>query len=191
MGGGLTGAGWGERSPDRRLQRNRWSWLGIVTPATMRGTTGLLFLIGRPAPSSSITPRKAPVAVAVAVGMWATRERRPRPYVRCARWPVLLCELVQGLLGRAEPTSAQRDERFNGNREAFIAFDSAKLKNAVAMTEGGRDGEVRIWGRSPTRRKRSASWSRSSRASCVSVSAFLVRPTMSSTWWRRRGRWTS
>jgi transposase len=31
----------------------------------------------------------------------------------------------------------------DGNREAFIAFDSAKLKNAVAIAEGGRDGEVR------------------------------------------------
>jgi transposase len=32
------------------------------------------------------------------------------------------------------------------NREAFIAFDSAKLKNAVAVAEGGRAGEVRYLG---------------------------------------------
>ena len=34
----------------------------------------------------------------------------------------------------------------DGDREAFIAFDSAKLKNAAAIAEGGRDGEVRYLG---------------------------------------------
>jgi transposase len=30
--------------------------------------------------------------------------------------------------------------------EAFVAFDTAKLRNAVAVAEGGRDGEVRYLG---------------------------------------------
>ena len=30
--------------------------------------------------------------------------------------------------------------------EAFIGIDTSKLKNAVAIAEGGRGGEVRYWG---------------------------------------------
>jgi transposase len=30
--------------------------------------------------------------------------------------------------------------------EAFIGIDTSKLKNAIAIAEGGRDGEVRYWG---------------------------------------------
>ena len=30
--------------------------------------------------------------------------------------------------------------------EAFIGFDTSKLRNAVAIAEGGRDGEVRFVG---------------------------------------------
>lgn len=30
--------------------------------------------------------------------------------------------------------------------EVFVAFDTAKLKHAVALAEGGRDGEVRFLG---------------------------------------------
>src|SRR5215208_8371636 len=33
-----------------------------------------------------------------------------------------------------------------GYKEAFVAFDTAKEKNAVAVAEGGRDGEVRYVG---------------------------------------------
>ena len=32
------------------------------------------------------------------------------------------------------------------NSEAFIGIDTSKLKNAVAIAEGGRDGEVRYLG---------------------------------------------
>lgn len=31
-------------------------------------------------------------------------------------------------------------------REAFIGIDVAKLKNAIAVAESGREGEVRFWG---------------------------------------------
>jgi hypothetical protein len=30
--------------------------------------------------------------------------------------------------------------------EAFVAFDTSKLRNALAIAEGGRDGEVRYLG---------------------------------------------
>ena len=33
-----------------------------------------------------------------------------------------------------------------GSIEAFVAFDVAKLKHAMAVAEGGRDGEVRFLG---------------------------------------------
>ena len=33
-----------------------------------------------------------------------------------------------------------------GSIEAFVAFDVAKLKHAVAIAEGGRTGEVRFLG---------------------------------------------
>jgi transposase len=34
----------------------------------------------------------------------------------------------------------------NNHSEAFVAFDTSKLRNAVAIAEGGRDGEVRFFG---------------------------------------------
>ena len=87
-----------------------------------------------------------------------------------ARWVVPLCKSVRGL-GR-RPILSTEGLAMDGDREVFIAFDSAKLKNAVAVAEAGRAGEVRYLGRSPTRRRRSASWSRSlptSTTSCTSV----------------------
>jgi len=47
----------------------------------------------------------------------------------------------RGLLRRAEPILSTEDEPMDGDREAFIAFDTAKLKNAIAIAEGGRTGE--------------------------------------------------
>jgi hypothetical protein len=34
----------------------------------------------------------------------------------------------------------------NNHSEAFVAFDTSKLRNAVAIAEGGRHGEVRFFG---------------------------------------------
>lgn len=42
--------------------------------------------------------------------------------------------------------------------EVFVAFDVAKLKNAVAIAEAGRVGEVRYLVRSRTRLRRHAGW---------------------------------
>lgn len=39
------------------------------------------------------------------------------------------------------------------NTEVFVGIDAAKLKNAVATVEAGRDGEVRYLGEIRTRRK--------------------------------------
>ncbi len=36
-------------------------------------------------------------------------------------------------------------------REALVAFDTSKLRNAVAIADGGRDGEVRFFGEMPIR----------------------------------------
>src|SRR5215212_2417988 len=33
-----------------------------------------------------------------------------------------------------------------GHSEAFVGLDTSKLRNAVAIAEGGRDGEVRFYG---------------------------------------------
>ena len=41
--------------------------------------------------------------------------------------------------------------------EALVGLDTSKLRNSVAIAEGGRTGEVRFLVRSTTRRRRSAS----------------------------------
>ncbi len=49
--------------------------------------------------------------------------------------------------------------------EVFVGIDTSKLRNAVAIAEGGRNGEVRYLGEIDNRRRRRASWSRSLRHS--------------------------
>jgi transposase len=44
------------------------------------------------------------------------------------------------------------------HKQAFVAFDSAKEKYAVAIADDGRDGEVRYLVRSTIRRTPSGSW---------------------------------
>ena len=38
-------------------------------------------------------------------------------------------------------------------REAFVGIDVAKIKNAIAVAESGRNGEVRYWGEDLTNHK--------------------------------------
>jgi hypothetical protein len=45
------------------------------------------------------------------------------------------------LLGLAEPIRAVANDR-----EAFAGIDVAKLKNAIAIADSGREGEVRFFG---------------------------------------------
>ena len=49
--------------------------------------------------------------------------------------------------------------------EVFVGFDTSKLRNAVAIAEGGRNGEVRYLGEIDNTEAATASWSRSLRHS--------------------------
>jgi transposase len=48
-------------------------------------------------------------------------------------------------IGRAEPQYIEGGP-WDKNRLAFVAFDSAKEKHAVAIADDGRDGELRYLG---------------------------------------------
>src|SRR5258708_3470358 len=52
----------------------------------------------------------------------------------------------RGLLGRTEPSLMRGGRTMGEYSEAFVAFDVAKIKHAVAVAEGGRTGEVRFLG---------------------------------------------
>ena len=58
-----------------------------------------------------------------------------RPYVPSA---------VRRLAFEVEPHSGRRTMAHH--REAFVAFDTAKLRNAVAVADAGRNGEIRYLG---------------------------------------------
>lgn len=53
---------------------------------------------------------------------------------------------VRGLLGQAEQILTTGGRAMQDYREAFVGIDVAKLKNAVAVAEGGRNGELRYFG---------------------------------------------
>lgn len=53
---------------------------------------------------------------------------------------------VRGLLGRAEPILITGGRAVADYREAFVGIDVAKLRNAVAIADAGREGEVRFFG---------------------------------------------
>jgi transposase len=53
---------------------------------------------------------------------------------------------VRGLLGLAEPILIAGGRTMADYREAFIGIDVAKLRNAIAIADAGRDGEVRFFG---------------------------------------------
>jgi hypothetical protein len=50
------------------------------------------------------------------------------------------------LLGRAEPILITGGRAVADYREAFVGIDVAKLKNAIAIADSGREGEVRFFG---------------------------------------------
>lgn len=54
--------------------------------------------------------------------------------------------VFRGLLGQAEPILITGGRAVADYREAFVGIDVAKLKNAFAVAESGRDGEVRYFG---------------------------------------------
>lgn len=51
---------------------------------------------------------------------------------------------VRGLLGRAERILTTGGRAVADYREAFVGIDVAKLKNAIATAEAGREGEADI-----------------------------------------------
>ncbi|OBP75089.1 transposase [Mesorhizobium loti] len=53
---------------------------------------------------------------------------------------------VRGLLGRAEPILITGGRAVADCREAFVGIDVAKLRNAIAVADAGREGEVRFFG---------------------------------------------
>jgi len=55
-------------------------------------------------------------------------------------------DLARVLLGWAEHTSMHRGRTMRKYNLAYVAFDSAKAKHAVAIAEEGREGEVRYLG---------------------------------------------
>jgi transposase len=50
------------------------------------------------------------------------------------------------LLGQAERILTTGGRAVQDYREAFVGIDVAKLKNAVAVADGGRNGEIRYFG---------------------------------------------
>jgi hypothetical protein len=50
------------------------------------------------------------------------------------------------LLGQAEPILITGGRAVADYREAFIGIDVAKLRNAIAIADAGRKGEVRFFG---------------------------------------------
>src|SRR6266705_1311788 len=52
----------------------------------------------------------------------------------------------RGLPGQAGQSLKQGGRVMKDHSEAFVAFDTSKLRNAVAIAEGGRGGEVRFLG---------------------------------------------
>jgi transposase len=52
----------------------------------------------------------------------------------------------RGLLGLAEPILIAGGRAVADYREAFVGIDVAKLRNAIAIADAGRDGEVRFFG---------------------------------------------
>src|ERR1700719_2225936 len=71
-------------------------------------------------------------------------ERRPYvPFPAEATHPRCDCEGCPDRPGRA---STQGGRVVGDYSEAFVAFDTSKLRNAVAIAEAGRSGEVRFLG---------------------------------------------
>src|SRR4029078_2408650 len=53
---------------------------------------------------------------------------------------------VRGLLGRAEPILTAGGRAVADHKEAFVGSDVGKLRDAIAIADPGREGEVRFFG---------------------------------------------
>ncbi len=102
------------------------------------------------------------------------------------------------MLGQAEPSLMHGGRTMGKYNEAFVAFDGAKKKHAVAVAEGGRTAEVRFLGDVENSRFRSSGRPRDWRADttgCMSAlklgrrdTGFIARFRLSATiaWWSLR-----
>src|ERR1700694_3103928 len=62
------------------------------------------------------------------------------------RRPALGALRERGLLGRTEPSLMHGGRTMKQYSEAFVGFDTAKKKHAVAIADVGREGEIRYLG---------------------------------------------
>ena len=53
---------------------------------------------------------------------------------------------IRGLLGQAEPILIAGGRAMGDNTAIFVGIDVAKLRNAIAIADGERGGEVRFHG---------------------------------------------
>ena len=102
------------------------------------------------------------------------------------------------MLGLAEPSLMHGGRTMREYSEAFVAFDVAKTKHAVAIADGGRSGEVRFVGEiasSPAAVERLIRKLADRLASCISATrqarrdtGCIARSKRSDTpaWWSRQ-----
>ena len=57
-----------------------------------------------------------------------------------------MCGNERGLPGWSGPISTHRGRAMRRCREVFVGIDTTKARNAIAIAEGGRQGEVRYLG---------------------------------------------
>src|SRR5215204_163274 len=96
----------------------------------------------------------------------------------------------RGLLGVAEPILTAGGRAMGEYTEAFVGIDAAKARNAIAVAEGGRGGEVRYLGEvdawccrwAPRTRRRSRSWTRTGPARSRSGSSCRCASAGSRRW---------
>jgi hypothetical protein len=61
-------------------------------------------------------------------------------------WLAAHVRLSEGCLGRPGRASTHRGRAVKKGSEVFVGIDTAKARNAVALAEGCREGEVRYLG---------------------------------------------
>ena len=77
-----------------------------------------------------------------------SRSRRYVPWAEAAARPFRAVRGSEGCSGGAEPSPMHGGRTTLGEppAKAFVAFDTSKMKHAVAIADGGRGGEVRFLG---------------------------------------------
>lgn len=63
-----------------------------------------------------------------------------------SRWPVTIHARIEGCSDEPSRASGMEGRAMGEHSEVYVAFDTAKLKHAVAVADGGRGGEIRFVG---------------------------------------------